>query len=118
MIDLLFAAGLCLAVDGDTLRCGEHRIRLHGIDAPERRDPGGEASKRYLASIIEGAGIRCAPKGRDRYGRTVAVCYVDRLAGGWFQKPGGYSLNCMMVRARHARDWPKYSGGAYADCLP
>lgn len=116
MLELLFAAGMCVAIDGDTLRCGDTRIRLHGIDAPEL--PGGEASKRYLASIIDGAGVRCVPRGRDRYGRTVAVCYVASLLGGWFQDKGGYSLNCMMVRGGHTRDWPKYSGGAYADCVP
>lgn len=35
MLDLLFAAGLCMAVDGDTLNCDGVRIRLHGIDAAD-----------------------------------------------------------------------------------
>jgi endonuclease YncB( thermonuclease family) len=44
------AAETCAAVDGDTLRCGDRRVRLADVDAPEM---GG-----------------CAPDGSDAAGRA------------------------------------------------
>ncbi len=45
--------------DGDTLylldaNYKEHKIRLAGIDAPERRQAYGLASRKHLASIVAG----------------------------------------------------------------
>lgn len=134
MIDLFFAANLCLAVDGDTLRCGEDRIRLHGIDAPDfncngrgdwcRQDVrAAERSRQHLAGLIEGRDIKCERRDVDRYRRAVAVCWTGALhvdqagpykGARWFVKM--VDLNCEMVRAGHAIDWPRYSGGAYAKC--
>jgi endonuclease YncB( thermonuclease family) len=82
----------CRVIDGDTLRCtNEHgrseRIRLSGIDAPETSacrpgrkcvDGDGYAATRALASIIAGKAVSLVRLGRDRYGRTIAVVYVDR----------------------------------------
>lgn len=104
-------AALCLvgtiAIDGDTLRYRPGpNIRIWGIDAPEMRDPGGRASRDTLAAIIAGQTLACDPVDVDRYGRTVAVCRL----------PNGADLACLMVAAGQARDWPKYSGGAYAKC--
>ena len=46
-------------VDGDTLTIldanyKDHKIRLAGIDAPERRQAYGLASRKHLASIVAG----------------------------------------------------------------
>ncbi len=46
-------------VDGDTLyvldaNYKDHKIRLAGIDAPERRQAYGLASRKHLASIVAG----------------------------------------------------------------
>ena len=70
-------------VDGDTLRIGNERIRLLGIDAPELsqtcRDAkgsawacGGEASARL--KTLAAADLTCTRRGLDRYGRTLAIC--------------------------------------------
>jgi endonuclease YncB( thermonuclease family) len=80
---LIEAALLCLVVaitDGDTLkaRCGDPGhynqvdVRLAEIDAPEKGQAFGQASKRALSDLCfrETATIR--PTTRDRYGRTVA----------------------------------------------
>lgn len=96
----------CIApgvVDGDTLRCGELRIRLWGIDAPERDTPAGPPSTRALAQIIDGGTITCEHKDIDRYGRTVALCRLN-----------GVDIAAEMVRQGHAKDYPRYSGGYYA----
>jgi endonuclease YncB( thermonuclease family) len=72
----------CRAVDGDTLRCGDERIRLLGIDAPELPGhchgtrvcaPGDPyASQRHLATAIDGK-LTIYRMGTDRYGRTLAT---------------------------------------------
>jgi micrococcal nuclease len=85
---LLLAALACTltVTDGDTLRCGEERIRLIGIDAPElpghcRRGricaPGDPwASKRSLEGAIHGR-VTIRRFGTDRYGRTLAMVSVN-----------------------------------------
>lgn len=106
-------------IDGDTLRRGEERIRLWGIDAPEGRQvcqrdgrewlPGPEAAQalRELVANIDGQ-LRCGQMSRpDRFGRTVAECRYSR--GGI-----GLTLNEQMVRLGWAWEAPRYSAGAYA----
>ncbi len=63
-------------VDGDTLyvldaNYKEHKIRLAGIDAPERRQAYGLASRKHLASIVAGQQVTVEYQKRDRYGRIV-----------------------------------------------
>ncbi len=62
--------------DGDTLyvldaNYKEHKIRLAGIDAPERKQAYGLASRKYLASIVAGKQVTIEYQKRDRYGRIV-----------------------------------------------
>lgn len=79
-------------------------MRLWGIDAPERDTPAGPASTRALAQIIDGGTIVCEEKDTDRYGRTVALCRID-----------GRDIAAEMVAQGHAKDFPRYSGGFYAN---
>lgn len=105
--------GALRVVDGDTLAIGAVKIRLHGIDAPEMSqscsDMRGEAwacgtwSKAVLERLAHGA-IACVEKDRDRYGRSVAVCFG---AEG--------DLNAEMVRAGAAYAYEKYSRDYVAD---
>lgn len=73
----------CLIVgisDGDTLtaRCGEPgtyeqvKIRLAAIDAPERGQPFGRASRRELADLCHGQQATIRVRDHDRYGRAIA----------------------------------------------
>lgn len=70
----------CLVVaitDGDTIkvRCGAEPqtvVRLAEIDAPEKRQPFGEASRQHLAQLCFKQQATVAPRTHDRYGRTVA----------------------------------------------
>lgn len=68
--------------DGDTVTVldganKQHRIRLAGIDAPETRQPYGQASRRNLASLIAGKGVTVETQKADKYGRTVGVVWLD-----------------------------------------
>jgi len=67
--------------DGDTITVldGEkmqHRIRLAGIDAPEKGQPFGSRSKENLSRLVHGKEARVEWQKRDRYGRIVGTVWV------------------------------------------
>ncbi|MEQ8248799.1 MAG: thermonuclease family protein [Alphaproteobacteria bacterium] len=96
--------GVAQVVDGDTLRVAGERVRLFGIDAPERGQPcrdGGDCgaqSKAHLEALIGDREVICAPEDVDRYGRIVATCRV-----------GGVDLNRAMVRDGQAMPYTDFS---------
>ena len=63
-------------IDGDTVILLEktpeqmrtHRIRLEGIDAPERGQDGYEGAKKYLEKLIWGETVTVRYTENDRYG--------------------------------------------------
>ena len=117
ILPLLSAAALtCIAVDGDTLRCGAERVRLIGIDAPEmpghcqpgrRCAPGdGAASKAALQRLIAGRRVELERQGVDHYGRTLAQAFA-----------GGVNLACAQLAAGQAIYVERWDvGGQAASC--
>lgn len=115
---LIFSVALAMApqvvegpvhvVDGDTLRMGAHRIRLHGIDAPESRQSCtrdqnspwlcGAAATAALRTKIGAASVRCEVEDQDRYRRLVARCFV-----------AGQDMNAWMVSQGWALAYRQYS---------
>jgi endonuclease YncB( thermonuclease family) len=78
--------GRAYAVDGDTIRIGDSRLRLKGIDAPELRQTCrrsrqtwfcGEAARDALIGMILNHQVQCRSSGRDRYKRLLVYCTVD-----------------------------------------
>ena len=74
-------------VDGDSLRSGPLKIRLHGIDAPERKQtcktdggddwPCGSAATSAMGEIIGAASrLACNLVDVDRYGRLIMRCHA------------------------------------------
>ena len=53
------------------------RIRMYGMDAPEKTQDYGIESKQALEKLVNGKTLEIEEKNRDRYGRTVAVVYAD-----------------------------------------
>lgn len=90
-------------IDGDTFMASGRRIRLWGIDAPERGDPRYDSSRVALEYFLKSGGLACAYIDTDRYGRSVMRCETD-----------GVDLGSLMVRAGFARDFERYSKGSYA----
>ena len=86
-------SGRASVIDGDTIEVGGERIRLHGIDAPEReqlcRAGGknlrcGRQASRALADRVDGRLVVCEEQDRDRYGRILALCRADgQDLGAW-----------------------------------
>ena len=67
--------------DGDTIKVlddndTEHRVRLTGINAPERGQPYGTASTNYLASMA-GKPVLVESSKNDRYGRVLGKVWVQ-----------------------------------------
>jgi endonuclease YncB( thermonuclease family) len=49
----------------------KHKIRLGGIDAPEKKQPFGKESKQNLSGLIAGKNIEVEYNKRDRYGQII-----------------------------------------------
>ncbi len=82
--------------DGDTLyvldaNYKEHKIRLAGIDAPERKQAYGLASRKHLASIVAGQQVRIEYQKRDRYGRSVGKVLLDGFDACLEQVKAGFA---------------------------
>ena len=90
-------------VDGDTidvLRGGRpERIRLAGIDCPEKAQPYGSRARQATAALALGADVHVLDKERDRYGRTVGEVVLG----------DGRSLNRELVRQGWAWWYRQYS---------
>lgn len=90
-------------IDGDTIVVDGEKIRLYGIDAPERHQvcfnwPCGEVARDAMVELTRGQAVACEPKHVDWYGRTVAICTA-----------GGVDLGEWMVRNGLAWAWIRYS---------
>lgn len=76
--------GKVIAVsDGDTITVlapGNRptKVRLAGIDAPERNQPFGQKSRQHLADLVFGKEVRVSVVDKDRYGRIVGIVYVPK----------------------------------------
>lgn len=72
--------------DGDTLTVlverEQHRIRLAEIDAPEKRQPFGAASKQSLSELCFGKNAIIDGSTKDRYGRTIAHVHCEGINAG------------------------------------
>lgn len=103
--------------DGDSITVrqtnGENlKIRLCGIDAPEKAQPMGKQAKEYLLSLIaKGDGsVMVTPLETDRYGRTVAEVFVKPKPGTGYQAGEEIFVNGDMAIAGFAYHYAKYSG--------
>ena len=95
--------GECLAVlDGDTIDVsrdgGRVRIRLEGVDCPERNQPFAEEAKAFTAKLVSGKALNIVEKEKDNYGRTVARVFVN-----------GSDVSVELLRAGLARQAGKYN---------
>ncbi len=89
--------------DGDTItvlsKGKPERIRLHGIDCPEKRQAFGKRAKQFTSRLTYGKQVTVKDLGQDRYGRTVGEVVL----------PDGRSLNHELVKAGFAWWYRRYS---------
>ena len=100
--------GLAIIIDGDTIKILNNKIRLHGIDAPEKKQNCTKNAKEYNCGIVATEAlinkisknvVKCLiQKNKDRYNRFIGVCFDDQE-----------NLNKWMVRNGYAIAYRRYS---------
>lgn len=107
--------------DGDTLtlldaKQVQNKVRLYGIDAPEKKQPFGPKAKVMLSELVFDKDVRVeVVVPQDRYGRAIGKVYVgevyvnqaliERGAAWWYERyaPKDFSLRDAEVKAREGK---------------
>ncbi len=88
-------------VDGDTidvqLSSGPIRVRLHGVDTPERGQPWGKESTAALTALVMGKEVDIEPFSQDRYERMIGIVFL-----------GDLNVNLELVKRGHAWAYRQY----------
>jgi endonuclease YncB( thermonuclease family) len=97
LIPFLLAAAICSTAlaemiegrvvgvsDGDTITVLDRdqrqvKIRLSGIDAPEKAQPYGQRSKQHLSRLVFNKEVRVEWHKRDKYKRTIGKVWVQPI---------------------------------------
>lgn len=80
------------------------RVRLWGIDAPEKNQAYGEASRKNLANLIAGKNVRLVSHGNDQYGRLLAEVFLGEENECLRQIRDGYAWHYVFY-ARKAEEF-------------
>lgn len=102
--------------DGDTLtvldsRFSQRKVRLSGIDAPEKSQPFGNVSRQHLALLTFGRHVTVVATKRDRYKRTVGKVLVGEVDANLAQIEAGLAWHYR----DYARDQQPADRRAYAE---
>lgn len=97
-----FSARVIGISDGDTITVlrerGQVKVRLEGIDAPERGQDFGSRARQKLSDLAFGRDVTVEVRDHDRWGRAVARVYA-----------GGVDVSEAMVAAGLAWHFKRYS---------
>ena len=114
--EIKIISGIAKVTDGDTIKINKKRIRLMGIDAPEKKQmckqiwlsisfisfereyPCGQISTDRLKTKVGEKLVICNYTNKDRYKRYIAECFLNKT-----------NINAWMVRTGHAVAYKKYS---------
>ena len=114
--EIKIVSGKAKVIDGDTIRIDMKKIRLFGIDAPEKKQqcrrsslsisfltfgkdyPCGQISADRLRKKINDKLVICKYSSKDRYKRFIAECFLNKT-----------NINAWMVQTGHAVAYKKYS---------
>jgi endonuclease YncB( thermonuclease family) len=89
------------AINKDNLQL---KIRVFGIDAPEKKQAFGNKSREFLSSLIFGKSITIDVQSKDGYGRYLAYVY----------SPEGKDVSLLMIHEGMAWHFTKYdNNGVY-----
>ena len=82
--------GKARIVDGDTIEINKEKIRFGGINSPERKEIGYRLAKDKLIEKIANNILTCVrEKNKDKYGRTVAECFMNKESLSSFMVKNG-----------------------------
>ncbi|HJT20095.1 MAG TPA: thermonuclease family protein [Nitrospira sp.] len=92
-------------LDGDTIEVlhdgHAERVRLNGIDCPEKAQAYGKKAKQATSAFVFGKEVRLQTFGKDKYGRTIADVLL----------PDGTNVNHMLVKDGWCWWYRKYAPG-------
>lgn len=101
-----------IVIDGDTFitHTGD-KIRVWGINAPERFQYGYKVATQRLKHIINQApSLSCLERDIDTYGRKVMQCQLENHTHG---TQSTHDIGALMVKSGWAYDFRRYSKGYY-----
>ncbi|SUA61595.1 Thermonuclease precursor [Oligella urethralis] len=98
-----FIGRVVAVLDGDTIEVLDdnkklNRVRLIEIDAPEKNQAFGTASKRYLSSLVYKKEVIVDWQNKDRYDRLLATIRINKL-----------NINLKMVSDGYAWAYDRYT---------
>ena len=105
--------GIPRIIDGDSLEINNNKIRLFGIDAPEKKQickkpyliisflisldlqkkyKCGLLATKQLKKLINNKTVKCISENKDRYNRYLSICYLkNKDINSWLVK-NGYAI--------------------------
>lgn len=115
-------SGRAIALDGDTIRVGETRVRLVGLDAVEIdqtcTEGGlewkcGREAHQFLTGLVQRGEMRCTVEGRDQYRRMLGRCKATGtpdigesiVRAGWAVTDLDYAAALVEARAKRRGIW-------------
>jgi len=100
-----FFSPVVSVLDGDTIEVLHNnraeRIRLNGIDCPEKGQAYGKRAKQAASELVFGKEVTLQSYGKDKYGRTIADVLL----------PDGTNVNHMLVKDGWCWWYRKYAPG-------
>jgi endonuclease YncB( thermonuclease family) len=103
VLALDFTAPVVSVLDGDTIEVLHNRhperIRLSGIDCPEKGQAYGNNAKHAASELVFGKEVTLQTHGKDRYGRTLADVLL----------PEGTNVNHVLVKQGWCWWYRKYA---------
>ena len=100
-----FSGPVVSVLDGDTIEVlhNQHseRIRLSGIDCPEKGQAFGNRAKQAASALVFGRDVMLDTHGQDKYGRTLADVILR----------DGTNVNHQLVKAGWCWWYRKYAAG-------
>lgn len=98
-----FSGRVVAVTDGDTIKVlhqnREVKVRLHGVDCPEKKQDYGTRAKQFTSDVVFGKDVNVEVRSHDRYGRVV----------GWVSLRDGKVLNVELVREGYAWWYKEYA---------
>lgn len=98
-----FSGKVVAVTDGDSIKVIHNgraeRVRLSGIDCPEKRQAFGNRAKQATSTLAFGHQVTVHPVGKDKYKRTLATVFLAN----------GINLNHELVRQGYCWWFRKYA---------
>lgn len=95
-------------IDGDTVILADKtKLRLWGVDAPEKGEQGADQATSFLKSLIDQKRIFYTKTDTDKYERTVARIFLK----------DGREVNRLLIESGFTKEYCKYSKNYYGYCV-